>query len=43
MEIHSWRSGITASSDNWNGRFSGHWLTDDEADQKIIQCILEHL
>ena len=25
---NSWRSGITTSADIWEGRFSGHWLTD---------------
>ena len=25
---NSWRSGITTSANTWNGRFSGHWMTD---------------
>jgi hypothetical protein len=33
---NSWRSGITASADTWNGRFSGHWLTDVAANQKSM-------
>ena len=39
----SWRSYITPSKDNWSGRFSGHILTDVEANKKACQCILERL
>ena len=38
---NSWRSYITDSSDSWSGRFSGHWLTDVEDNQKAFPCILE--
>jgi len=33
---NSWRSSISTSADTWTGRFSGHWITDVEANQKSI-------
>jgi hypothetical protein len=33
---NSWRSSVTTSADTWTGRFSGHWITDVEANQKSI-------
>ena len=33
---NSWRSGITTSADTWHGKFSGHWLTDVEVNQKSM-------